>query len=119
VAHVKGATSRRVLERKKLRIPCVVRANQQHHNGLVLDVSPHGLFIQTSAQPSPGDALHLELSVPGEPLQLHLEVEVARSKTVPAQLRSVEQGGIGVRIASAPEEYYKLMERLRIEVDRG
>jgi Tfp pilus assembly protein PilZ len=119
VGHVKTAKSGRVFERRKLRIPCVVRSDQQHHSGIVVDVSPHGLFIQTSAQPSPGDALHVVLSVPGDPHQLHLEVEVVRSKTVPPQLRSMERGGVGVRITSAPEKYFTLMERLHIEGDRG
>jgi len=85
----------------------------------VLDVSPGGLYVQTSAKVEPGDRLDLELSLPGVARQLELQVEVMRKVVVPARLRALAHGGIGVRILNAPEAYYKFMETLGSGADSG
>ena len=51
----------RILERRKRRLPCEVRAGGQQWSGMVLDVSPSGLFVQTGAKVGPGDSLELDL----------------------------------------------------------
>jgi hypothetical protein len=107
----------RIFERKKRRMPCNVTFEGQQHNALVLDVSPAGLFIQTSVKAKPGDRLDLQLSIPGETQKLSLHVEVVRKVVVPARLLAVAHGGVGVRILNAPEAYYNFMEALRIGAD--
>ena len=67
-----------MLDRKKRRLPCVLRLGSQQFTGMVLDVSASGVFVQTSAKVSPGDALEMELSVPGS-AEL---VEVAREEAL-------------------------------------
>jgi hypothetical protein len=109
----------RVYERKKRRMPCSLIFEGRKHSGLVLDVSPGGLFIQTSAKAEPGDRLDVHLSITGEADKVHMQVEVARKVVVPAKLLAVAHGGIGVRILSAPEPYYKFMEVLGIGADPG
>jgi hypothetical protein len=109
----------RALERKKRRMPCEVRFEGQRHSGLVVDLSPSGLFIQTSAKAKPGAHLDVDLSVPGEAQKLRLDVAVVRQRLVPAQLRTVAQGGMGVRIINAPEAYYRFMSQLKIGQDEG
>jgi len=93
--------------RTKHRTPCAVTIDGRRHNGFLIDYSLSGLFIQTSAKPKVGQRLDLELTLRGEKLPMH--VEVARRKTVPAQLRALAGGGIGVRILSAPEAFYRML----------
>jgi Tfp pilus assembly protein PilZ len=109
----------RVFERKKRRMPCNVSFEGQQHSGLVIDVSPGGLFIQTSAKAQPGDRLDLKLSLPGEAHKLPLQVEVVRKVVVHPRLIAVAHGGVGVRILNAPEAYYNFMETLGIGADTG
>jgi hypothetical protein len=109
--------ARGALERKKRRMPCDVRFEGRRHSGLVLDLSPSGLFIQTGAKAGPGAPLDLDLSVPGEAQKLRLQAEVVRQRVVPARLRTVAQGGVGVRILNAPEAYYRFMGLLGIGED--
>jgi hypothetical protein len=99
----------RVMDRTRRRIPCDLTIRGRRHMGMVLDVSPTGLFIQTNAKTAPGDRMQMELSLPGEQQRLVLEIEVARRKAVPAQLLAAAKGGIGVRIVDAPESYYRFL----------
>ena len=101
----------RVLERSKRRMSCRVHAEGRQHNGIVLDLSGSGLFIQTGARLSPGARVDLDLSLPDEVARM--QVDVVRRKQVPAQLLTVAQGGIGVRIVSAPESYYRFLQHLQ------
>lgn len=94
-------------DRKRHRAPCAVTIDGRRHSGFMLDYSSSGLFIQTSASPKRGQRLDLELTLHGETLPMH--VEVVRRRAVPAQLRTVAGGGIGVRILSAPEAFYALI----------
>lgn len=94
-------------------MPCQLVFDGRPHTGLVLDLSPSGLFIQTSAKAKAG--VRMELMVTqreGDPLDL--VVEVVRKKVVPARLMSIAQGGVGVRVISAPEDYYTLLTELDI-----
>jgi len=101
----------RVLERSKRRITCRVHSEGRQHNGIVLDLSGSGLFIQTSARLSPGSRIDIDLSLPTETARMH--IEVVRRKQVPAQLLTVAQGGVGVRIISAPEAFYRFLQELQ------
>jgi hypothetical protein len=90
---------------------CRVHADGRQHNGIVLDLSGSGLFIQTSAKLSPGVRVDIELSLPDDTARM--QIEVVRRKQVPAQLLTVAQGGIGVRILAAPESYYRFLHELQ------
>lgn len=101
----------RVSDRTKRRTPCSFSMSGRRQNGFVLDLSRTGLFIQTSADPNPGERLDIEIVIDDKVLPMH--VEVARRKKVPPQLLTVAQGGIGVRILSAPEAYYSALADLK------
>lgn len=100
-------------------MPCDLTFEGQQHSGLVLDVSPGGLFVQTSAKAKPGDRLDIKLSLPGESQKLPLQVEVVRKVVVPPRLLAIAHGGVGVRILNAPEAYYNFMGSLGIGSDPG
>ncbi len=104
--------NRRVTNRKKRRIPCQLWVGEREHSALVLDLSPSGLFIQTHAKTQRGERLRIHFS--HEDVVLELKVEVVRTKQVPQNLLAATKGGIGVRIVSAPEEYYQLLAGLGI-----
>lgn len=90
---------------------CRVHFEGRQHNGIVLDLSGSGLFIQTSAKLSPGARVDIDLSLPDDTARM--QVDVVRRKQVPAQLLTVAQGGLGVRIVSAPESYYRFLQELQ------
>lgn len=98
-----GAT---VQPRYRRRVPCRMSVGAQRYSGVVLNLSGSGVFVQTSASPEPGEPIELQL---GDEIGLRGEI-VWRRKVAP-QLRSVAQGGVGVRIRQAPEAYYALVER--------
>ena len=101
-----------VTNRKKRRSPCTLFVGEREHSALILDLSPSGLFVQTHAKTQRGERLSLSFSHEDEALEL--KVEVVRTKQVPQSLLAAAKGGIGVRILSAPEEYYQLLASLGI-----
>lgn len=90
---------------------CRVHVEGRQHNGIVLDLSGSGLFIQTGAKLAPGVRVDIDLSLPEG--DARMQIEVVRRKQVPPQLLTVAQGGIGVRILSAPEAYYRFLQDLQ------
>jgi len=101
-----------VTNRKKRRIPCQLWVGEREHSAMILDLSPSGLFVQTHAKTQRGERLRLQFS--HEDALLELKVEVVRIKQVPQNLIAAAKGGIGVRIVSAPEEYFNLLAGLGI-----
>ena len=102
---------RRGSDRKKRRIPCSLWVGTREHNALVLDLSPTGLFIQTHSRTQRGERLRVQIH---EVVTMELVVEVARTKHVPPNLLAATKGGIGVRVVSAPEEYYQFLRDIGI-----
>jgi len=100
-------------------MPCTLRVDGKHHGGLILDVSPGGLFIQSSAKIKPGDRLEIQTTLPDVDGRIQMQVEVVRKVIAPSHLIKVARGGVGVRILSAPESYYQFMESLGVSADPG
>lgn len=103
-------TERRVHDRTKRRMPCELVIEGRRQRGIVLDLSPTGLFVQTSAKPPKGGHLGVEMTVDGE--RLVLEARVVRKRVVPPQLLSAAAGGLGLRIVSAPASYFDFLARI-------
>jgi hypothetical protein len=102
-----------VRNRKKRRMPCGIQVGSRTHSGLVLDLSPTGLFIQTNAKTTPGQSIEILLSTgSGDPIPL--QVEVVRKKVVPPRLLTVTGGGVGVRILDATERYFTFLTEIGI-----
>jgi len=92
--------------RMKKRIACALWIKGVRQHGIVLDLSSKGLFVQTSAKPAPGEALRIELVLPGQTKTTSLMATVARVRMVPPSLLTVAQGGIGLELQNPPEEYF-------------
>jgi hypothetical protein len=109
----------RIFERKRRQMPCTLTLDGRNHGGLILDVSPGGLYIQSSAKIKPGDQIEIQMTIPGVEGRHQLQVEVVRKVVVPARLLKVARGGVGVRIINAPEAYYQFMDDLGVTADSG
>jgi hypothetical protein len=96
----------------KKRIACALWIKGVRQHGIVLDLSSKGLFVQTSAKPSPGEAVRIELVLPGQTKPTTLMASVARVRTVPPALLAVAQGGIGLVLQNPPEEYFVFVGRV-------
>jgi hypothetical protein len=103
---------KRGLSRVKKRLPCELEVDGVTHTGLVLDVSARGLFVQTAATPGPGTSLTVRLHPPGG-RAIVVQGRVARRRMVPRRLASLASGGIGLRVESAPEEFFQLLAGAR------
>jgi hypothetical protein len=109
----------RIFERKRRQMPCTLTLDGRNHGGLILDMSPGGLYIQSSAKIKPGDQIEIQMTIPGIEGRHQLLVEVVRKVVVPVQLLKVARGGVGVRIVNAPEAYYQFMDELGVTADAG
>ena len=101
-----GGMNKRREPRLKKRLACALWIKGVRQHGIVLDVSSKGLFVQTSAKPSPGEAVRIEMVLPGQSKPTTLTASVARVRTVPPALLAVAQGGIGLKLDNPPEEYF-------------
>ena len=111
--------AKRIFERKRRQMPCTLTLDGRNHGGLILDISPGGLYIQSSAKIKPGDQIEIQMTIPGIEGRHQLQVEVVRKVVVPARLLKVARGGVGVRIINAPEAYYQFMDDLGVTADSG
>jgi Tfp pilus assembly protein PilZ len=100
-------------ERTRKRLACTLMVEDSRLAGIVLDISASGLFVQTSANPSPGTRLELEIEIPGESQRALLAVRVARRKVVPPRLKSVVHAGLGLQIENAPEAFFRYLAQLQ------
>ncbi len=95
--------------RFKKRMPCNLKNGQRRHSGMILDISRTGLFVQTSAPAKTGDEVEIQLNAGRATAPITLIAQVSWIRMVPAQLRSVAEGGLGLQIRYAQEEYYGLL----------
>lgn len=106
--------------RMKKRIACALWIKGVRQHGIVLDLSSKGLFVQTSAKPSPGESIRIELTLPGQKQATTLMATVARVRMVPPALLTVAQGGIGLMLQNPPEEYFVFVGKVaHIEEEPG
>ena len=95
--------------RFKKRLPCRLKVAGSSHSGMVLNLSRGGLFVQTSAGPPPGADVVVDLDVASQPDTVPVGGRVVWRRMVVPHLRTLTQGGIGVRIENAPEVYYSFL----------
>ena len=104
--------------RFRKRLPCRLKVAGGSHSAMVLNVSRGGLFVQTGAGPPPGADVLVDLDVASRSDTVPIGGKVVWRRMVSPHLRSVSQGGVGVRIESAPEAYYSFLSGMTGEVPR-
>ena len=97
--------------RYRKRLPCRLEVPNGAYSGMVLNLSRGGLFVQTSAAASPGEAVHLDLSL-GDADAIGLDARVVWRRVVAPHLRAVSTGGMGVHIQYAHDAYFGLVAQL-------
>ena len=103
-----GRPEKRTRERFKKRVSCELLFEERRYSGIVIDVSPRGLFVQTSAKPKLGRRVMVLLRVPGVGT-CEIATRVARLKMVPPQLLSVVNGGVGLFVEMPTPEFDRLI----------
>jgi len=81
-----------------------------------LNLSSSGFFIQTSAAPPPGSAVVIDLDVASDSEPVSIDGRVVWRRMVASHLRTITQGGVGVRIVSAPDAYYSFLSAVAGDV---
>jgi hypothetical protein len=100
---------RRSSNRVKRRLTVGLRIGAQQHHGIVLDVSPSGLFVATTSPIQPGAELVVEFSARDGGTAFEVRARVARRRRVPQNLQSYEAPGIGLQLIDPPPEFAKLL----------
>jgi hypothetical protein len=86
---------------------CELVADGRLQRAIVLDVSKTGMFVQTSSRLIPGTSVELQLRFDTNDEPVSIRARVVRHRSVPSNLTSVAQGGIGLRILEAPPAFYE------------
>jgi hypothetical protein len=97
-------------KRLRQRITCRLSIEGREHAGTVLDVSRHGLFVQTKAKAAPGTRVEVQLKLPGRDAALVVDSSVARLNRVPPALASVWTAGIGLSVTRPPPAWMEFVE---------
>ena len=95
---------KRTTRRVKRRITCEFSHDGGAYKGIVLDLDPGGLFIRTNATIAPGSQISIHLAASAVETAMTLRVQVARRRLVPANLTSILNRGLGVRILKTLRE---------------
>ena len=76
--------------------------------GCTLDISPHGLFLNTRAMLPRGTHVLGRVALPhGGEAEVH--GIVAWTRPTPRALNALERGGVGLRLLWAEEAYFELL----------
>ena len=90
---------------------CRVAYEDQQFRGIVLDISPAGLFIQTTSPIPPGSRVVVEFPSQGPTESFEVRARVARRRQVPQRLAALMPAGLGLRVLDPPEAYARLVLR--------
>ncbi len=107
-------SEKRLFRREKRRMACKFELDGHVCNGIVSDVSPRGMFINTTSQPTPGAEIEITLFEDrnGEML---LRCRVARLRKSHRSAVSVIPSGFGVEVDYAPEGFFELLVEMGLE----
>ena len=84
------------------------------HHAVALDLSAQGLFLCMAAD-ARKEIERCQLTLqPERGEQIELVVDIVRKLLVPRPLLALAQGGVGVRIVSAPDAYYALLSAIGV-----
>ncbi len=103
--------NRRRHARVNQRVSCAIASGGQRYIGVCVDVSPQGVFVQTSAKLKPGTIVEIELGI-GANETVRMQARVARAKLVPPELRSIAKGGLGFHVDLPPQEFLEFYARV-------
>lgn len=106
------ALERRDQARRRRRLPCSLLVDGRRHGGVVRDLSPGGLFVQTAAELPAGTGAIVWFRTP-EGERFVLEATVPHRRRVPRSLTWATSGGVGLCIQDPPKAYLRWAEGRR------
>jgi len=101
--------NRRRESRKKRRLTCSFRVNGVLLRGIVIDLSPSGLFVQVTSSVPPNTEVTLQFPDRGGVPSFEVNARVARRRVVPRQLQTLFPSGIGLEVIDPPEAFTRLV----------
>jgi hypothetical protein len=96
---------RRTQPRIRRRMECEVHFAGWRHRGVVVDASPHGLFVRTGARPTSAAEVEIRMRLPGRSDAMRLRASPVRMQLAPAPGTGAPRCGMGLRVVEAPESY--------------
>lgn len=86
---------------------CEIANRSERSTGVVRDVSPTGLFVQTALAPRADSVVELIFPAEGSQPELRVEAGVARQREVARRLQGAVPCGLGLEIIPPRDEYEK------------
>ncbi len=99
---------RRVEPRVKCRLRCTLESGEMQAQGLILDISQEGLYVQTKLAP-PRGTLTVRIPDPEGVDEIVLTARVRRQRKIDVRLSTFDSSGLGLMIVSAPDSYTSLI----------
>jgi hypothetical protein len=96
-------------QRTRRRITCEILIGDERYAGIVRDVSPAGLFVQTRARPPANSVVEMIFPASDGRREVRVEAGVARERNAPPGLQAEVPGGIGLEVLAPPPEYHVLI----------
>ena len=103
--------------RIKMRVPCDIGERGARHSGMVLNLSQHGLFVQTRMSARPGAVVGIDLKDTTQADPIPLQASVVWKQVIPRNLVHVTQGGMGLRIqhgCRVYDQFFRAMPDRRV-----
>lgn len=106
-------SDKRQFRREKRRMACRFELDGHVCNGIVSDLSPRGMFINSTKHPTPGSEMEIILfeDFPGE---ISLHCRIARLRKSHSTAAAVIPAGFGVEIDYAPEAFFELLVEIGV-----
>lgn len=82
-------------------------SDDERRKGRTVNISPGGLFVRTDQDERQGDAVRMEIELPGQP-PMELRGQIAWARRIPTHFRHELANGFGVQLIQAPESWYRL-----------
>lgn len=98
--------------RLRKRLPCTLSMEARRHNGMILNLSSRGLFVQTSLPAEPGTLLDLDVHDPLQGEAIPLQAAVVWRRRVSPRMTGVNQSGMGLRLLNRPTAWQTMMSDL-------
>lgn len=98
--------------RIRKRLACTLNVEARQHNGLILNLSQRGLFVQTTLPAEPGTLLALDVRDPVRGEAIPLQAAVVWRRRVSPRMTGTNQSGMGLRLIERPDAWTTMLSSL-------
>jgi len=101
--------------RVKKRMTCTLNLDARHHIGMILNLSPKGMFVQTTLPAEPGTLVDIGFRDPSRGDDIAVQAAVVWRRRVSPRMTGLNQSGMGMRILMNTPEYEAFMSGMLID----